>query len=163
MPDEVPIRGSWEVDQAVFARFQDAALEDAFRSAWPEDDRDSEECAAWNDSEARPATPRPYLIFEKVGGLLAHRSSGKTGTTLQEVENVPIQFTIHAESKPQAVEFCKLVADAFDNWPLDMQNDSHVQTQRGRDFGVRQADDHWIWVLPYTIQIDATYAARRGP
>jgi len=154
----MPARGSWDIDQAVKRRWDARSLEEQFRTVWPDPARD--DLLALNDTEARAVDgghPKPYCIYEKGTPVVRGNMSGRTRDTEQQIQDVPIQFTIYGETKEQAKDFAQLVAGAFDKAALELQDDAQVTIIRGPDFSVRQDDETWFWAVQYTVRIIGTY------
>lgn len=156
-------RGSWLLDRAINARWDDRGLDARFRDY--QQDVDAVEYEPLNDTEARPTPPGPYCVYEKGTPTVLGHSGGTTPTTERQYLRVPLQFTIHAKSTATAsgkeivTTLAKLVAAAFDpeNEALCMEPDAHVNTFRGPDFCIREGEDEWAWVLMFDVEIDATY------
>jgi hypothetical protein len=149
-------RGSWSVAEAVKKRWDSKSLEDQFRALWG-DKRDDPRWLALNDTEARPETPTPYCIYEQGESRPRTNMTGKTASTSQQIQDVPIQFTVYGRTKTQAKDFAKLVAGAFDKADLDMQDDALVTIIRGSDFSARADDKTWSWTIQYTVRLIGTY------
>lgn len=99
----------------------------------------------------------PYCIYEKGEPRVVGNMSGRTRDTEEQIQDIPIQFTVYGRDKTQAKDFAKLVAGAFDKARLEVQDDHLVTIIRGSDFDVRQDDETWSWTIQYTVRIIGTY------
>lgn len=153
----ITARGSWLIDEAVKKRWDSRSLEAQFRAVWADPAR--LDCIALDDSEARAAGPHPmpYCIYEKGEPRVVGNMSGRTRDTEEQIQDIPIQFTVYGRDKTQAKDFAKLVAGAFDKARLEVQDDHLVTIIRGSDFDVRQDDETWSWTIQYTVRIIGTY------
>jgi hypothetical protein len=157
-------RGSWTVGDAVFARWQSDSLDAKFKQQPGWLNVTDGEFLVFNVDEARPCPgpdkhPLPYCIYEQMKGTTTGNSSGASSVQeIQSYQEVPIQFTVYGSTRDQAKEMAKLVAQAFDRGPLNLQDDALIDIVRDPDFYMRQDDEVWAWVLPYRIQLDITYA-----
>jgi flagellar motor switch/type III secretory pathway protein FliN len=150
-------RGSWTVANAVKKRWAARGLEAQFRALWGSQ-RDSSEVLALNDTEARPEPPMPYCVYEQGESVPRTNMTGKTSATEQQIQDVPIQFTVYGRTKVMAKDFLQLVAGAFDKADLELDDgDELVTIIRGRDFSVRQDDKTWSWTVFYTVRLIGTY------
>jgi hypothetical protein len=187
-------RGSWTLHQALLKRWIDSGADAALRGLWNPGKQAGFHC--WNENEARPGTPFPYVVYQVGEPQSRFRTCGKDALTEIDYLTIGLQLecfgagggtgqdvsltltaahvamlnahfaskgktrTVAAGSlggKPAAQLVAEIVALAFDNQALSVDDDSHVQTQRGPDFPVRQDDTHWSWVLRYSVQIEAEY------
>jgi hypothetical protein len=138
-------------------------LDAEFRALWP--DPAASEYSPFNDGEARPTPPGPYCVYEKAQPVLLGHHSGKLTSTENQLLSVPVTFQVHAKTsgsqsgKARARLLAEKVASAFDpgNGAFDISPDSHVYTVREPDFHLREGDEEWVWVVPYSFVIDAEY------
>lgn len=171
-------RGTWNVAEAIAAKWVSAGLDAAFRTAWGALHQTAE-FLTLNDTEARPAKdppghPRPYCIWELGTPVPLGNSSGRAQSgaeqiangdaegplhTLIQTQDVPVQFTVYGTTKSQVRQFTKLVAAVFDRALFSLTDDEHIETFRDPDFSTRHDDKTWSHTLQYRIRIDAKYAA----
>ena len=159
-------RGSWTIDEGIAARWDASGLDATFRAEWDDSQADYQPL---NDEEARPQTPTPYCVYEKgTPNIVEHHTGAASGGEHQQIQEIPIQFTIHAQStasesgKLIAKRMAKEVMTAFDPGTdiLTIDPDCHIITYRGPDFDVRTGDEEWAWVILYDILIDTVYNQR---
>lgn len=155
-------RGTWNVDKAIVSHWDASGLDAQFRRFWS--GRGVTEYPVLHDREARPQPPGPYCVFEIDQATIDHHSTGPPGDNPHlehQVLRVPLQFTIHAigdaatSGKKVAVTLASRVADAYDDARLDLSEDSQVALIKEPDFGAREGDEHWMWVVPYTLVMNA--------
>lgn len=160
------VRGSWTVDEGIAARWKSSNLDAVFRAEW---DAGNDGYLPLNDEEARPETPFPYCVYEKgEPDIVQHHTGAASGADHQQIQRIPVQFTIHAKStasesgKQIAKRMAVEVITAFDPGTdsLTMTPDCHIITYRGPDFDVRTGDEEWAWVILYDLLIDAAYSQR---
>lgn len=162
----VPVRGSWTVDEAVMTRWNAQNLSAQFKAGWPPGLQSTDQFVVLNDTEATPAEgnsahPRPYCVYEKSPPITLGGHSGGDGENYAELHDVPIQFTVYADSKPLAVQYAKLIAAAFDRPNLQISPDKFVEMYRDPDFGVYIDDQTYTWVLQYRVRIEAAYTGAK--
>ena len=168
----VPTRGSWTVDEAVVTRWNESELDQAVRNEWPIASRLSTKYQTLHDTLARPIPPGPYVVFEKMTPFIRGHMSGSSDSQREnQFQQVLIQFSIHAQSitytsgilesgKSRVIRLAKLVAKEFDpeTNPWTMYDDSMILVTREPDFHIREGEDEWVWVLQYSVLIDAEYS-----
>jgi hypothetical protein len=154
-------RGSWLLDDAIAKRWDESGLDDvviAYR------ERTSSLPPLCN-TEARPDTPHPYVVYERLTPSVDGHSTGVVSNHQQQYQSISIQFRIHAKpatGKSETLvarEIAVAIRRYFDPEaePLEMLPDKHIQTIPDGDYSLREGDDEEIIVLPYLIQVDATY------
>jgi hypothetical protein len=156
------IRGTWLLHDAIRRRWNEAALDDAFREAWP--DKTLTNVLPFNDTEARAESdkhPRPYCVVEYSTPIHKGNSAGGRVGTSTVYQDHPVNFHIFGNTKGQAEEFAKLVAEAFVQKKLTIEQDRHIDTLIDPDFVVREGDRTWRWVLQYRFRIDGDIPAPR--
>ena len=154
-------RGSWTVDEGVALQWAAKNLDATFRSYWA---AGNDGFTPLNDTEARPNTPHPYCVYSAGTGRVVARSSGLVRDSKKREEAIPVSFTIHAKpvgalsAKSVAKELAKRIKSAFDPQNrLDFTPDCHITTLiQTPDFGVREGDNEWMWVVSYDFHIDIT-------
>lgn len=158
----VAIRGSWTLHEAIVNRWDAYSLDDEFKAYWPDDTETNYIVLSENEAQENP--PGPYCTYEITPQGEASRMSGVTLMSENETQDHRVEFRIHAKqtatqsAKQVAKALAAKVAAAFDDMAaLDISPDSHVVTIRELDFGVREGEREYRWVLPYRITIDAQY------
>ncbi len=157
------VRGRWLVDQGVAARWKSAGISDKIKAYWPASKRTR--YPALHDEEARPRVPHPYVVYESADPTITGHSTGKANALEQQYEDVAIVFKVHAKStsarsgRSIAIEIAKCIKEAFDPGTdrLDLTPDNHLCTIADGDYHEREGDEEWLWVIEYTIRLDATY------
>ena len=161
--------GSWSIDNGVHRRWRDSGIGEHFKKYWP--DPASTAYNPWNDSEARPKTPLPFVVYEKGVSVKQGESTGSQCEQTVKVEywRVPITFRIHAATpKPDRVgygltgkqiaeELAKLIVATYQDSAgrLDLDDDDrHIQTHIGEDHHVREDDDVWLWIIQLDIDLE---------
>lgn len=175
MADEDPIpmpRGSWTLHEAIATRWDEAGLDTVFRNEWPVAERLSTKYQPLNEGFAMPVPPGPYCVVEmSVPVVVGHMSGADAIQRENQFQSVLVQLSIHARgtaataTKPAesgksiCIRLAQQVADAFDpyNCPWEIYDDAMVQVWRGSDFDTREDDDMYVWVLQYTVMLDAEY------
>jgi hypothetical protein len=167
MADVDPVtRGSWNLDEAIWRRWQDNGLDDVVRGEWPIADRTNYQYLPFNDGMARPVPPGPYVVYEKnIPVVTMHMSSGTGRSRQNQLQRTTIQFRIHARStstesaKSICVRLAKDIAEAYDpdTLPWTINDDSIVNVWREPDFHTREGEDDWVWVLQYNVMTDSEY------
>ena len=151
--------GTWDICEGIVERWIEQGLDEAFTAEWADSTLVSR-YSPFNETEAREGTPKPHCVFE-VEGAQSLMLQSNEGATVKALANVPLVFRIHATTKPQAVELAKAVAAAFDNASFAAGDTCVIGLARLADFGGREADDDWTWVLRYGIIQDAEQATNR--
>ena len=166
MPEIPATRGSWTLDEAIAIRWEEAELDVVIRNEWPESDRLLTKYQPLNDSFAEPTPPGPYVVYEKSIPIIRNHMSGHTAAQREnQLQQILVAFRIHARStatesaKSVCIRLAKKVAEAFDpdTSPWEMYDDSIASVTREADFHTREGVDEWVWVLQYTVMIDAEY------
>ena len=164
-------RGTWTLHEAIVCRWEDADLDDDFRSYWPV--TTETRSSPLHDTEARPTPPGPYCVYEATEGNIDFHDSGTQPLAEGQQQTVPVDFRIHAKNtatqsaKIICRDLAKKVAAAYDPGnlfgPLPIRDDAHFTTFRGADFSVREGDTEWMWVLQYEFVLDSAYDSPRAP
>lgn len=155
-------RGSWTLHEAIANRWDEKSLDADFKALWTVSNETRYPVLSEKEAPANP--PGPYCVFEIDPQNNLTHMSGVTKATENQFIPYIVQFTIHAKesstltAKQIAKNLAKLVATAFDDMTaLDISPDAHVITVRQPDFGVREGEEEYLWVLQYLITIDAEY------
>ena len=158
----VATRGAWTLHEAIVNRWDDDNVDADFKVYWPDDTEIR--YPVLNDEMAPANPPGPYCVYEVQPQNNITHMTGKTKTTELQFQPHLVQFRIHAQetslldAKTIAVALAKVVAASFDNMTaLDISPDAHVTTIRQPDFGVREGEQEYAWVLQYLITIDCEY------
>jgi len=120
-----------------------------------------------HDSLAGGEQPFPYCIIEMLAGTTAVRMS-KGVSDLWEVRDVPVNFRVHAtdvegdarSAKEIAADMVEEIMKVFGGHPtvaptaLVLDNGNHLVTVYQNDFSVREAEDHFQWMVSYLAKID---------
>ena len=159
-------RGSWTLDQAIVSRWAAAGLDAQFRDYWT--DASYTQYPVLHDGDAIPAgAPGPYCVVQKLTPVPIGHDSGKTSSTVNQLQRCLVRFHVHAKTttslgltgKAIAKALAMLVAAAYD-WSygtLSLSPDTHVMTTRMGDYPMHEEQDEWVWVLEYQITIDCVY------
>lgn len=166
-----PVRGSWEIHEAIVTRWSESGLDDSFLEEYesPGDNKHS----ILSEREAEPDQTGPYCVFEILQPTIDGNSSGKTKTDgvggnteeSQQYLDFPVQFRIICKSSDEesgkdiAIRLAKKVAETYkpaNKLPMPGSDQLILTTQTG-DYSVRTGDQVWEWFLFYNYKIDATY------
>jgi len=165
-------RGSWNLDEAVAHRWWTSDLDTTFRNDWPVADRLNGQYTVLNDQVARPVPPGPYCVYERsIPIVVGHMSSATAVGRENQLQDITIQFRIHAKSKAATatdpaesgksvcIRLAKKVAEVYDpdTQPWTIYDDSILQVWREPDFHVREGEDEWVWVMQYRVELDSEY------
>lgn len=155
-------RGSWNVDEAVVAHWKTEGLDDLFRRQW--DDSTDATYHPLNHEQADPEPPGPYAVYTIADPIRVANMSGVATREERQLLDYILTIQIHAKSnsttsgKVRARELAKHVASTFDpDQPISVCGDAWVQTRREGDQCMREGDNEWVWILRFTIQVDAAY------
>ena len=154
-------RGIWLILRAVRRLWRTSDLDDSFRAEW---DGSTDKYPVLHYGDARPSAAGPYCVFETGDPIVLTHQTGHTNDEEIQTLQVPLQFRIHAKSdatedgKDKCIRLAMAIRAVF-NSParLDIKPDSHIDTTVEADFHIREGDDEWMWVVPYTLLIDACF------
>ena len=106
------------------------------------------------DTMAAPGCPFPYVVFEQSRGSRRSHMSWSL-TEGRELRDVVWRFVVRAANKGTAAEIAGVIMDVYENECLTLDVGSVILIQHGADWGVREAEDEWAWVLDYEVLFDA--------
>jgi len=163
------LAGSSELHEAVNTVWVASSLDADFNTYW--DAGEDSEHNVLNDGDAGKEIPFPYCVFTIEAGSVQSRMSGE-GAGKQLIQDVPVQFTIHAKlidgdtrtAKEIAADLVEKVMKVFGGHPtvspepLVLDNAKHLITQFISDFGWRGDDDIYSWIINYNVRLDAPVA-----
>jgi hypothetical protein len=159
-------RGLWNLDEAVGLRWDAAQLDAVVRNEWPSADRLSTKYQPLSEEFAEPIPPGPYVVYERLPPVVTANMTGATaGDRENQLQQVQMQFRIHAKNtaaetaKSICIRLAKEITDAFDpkNSPWEMNDDKVANILRDPDFGTREGDNEYVWVIQYSVLFDAEY------
>ncbi len=157
-----------DLDKAMVAAWIAGNLDAVHTSYW--DVNDVDDYPVLHDIEATPGQPFPYTVFEHGAGSITTRMSGHSLSENHVINDVPIQFRIHAAQTPTktakqvAAEVAEEVMKVFGGHPtvvpsgLTLDNGSHLITQYLTDYGIRTEDQNYQWIVSYLFRLDVPVA-----
>lgn len=155
-------RGSWTVDEAVVRHWKEQGLDAVFRDEWVSSVDDT--YYPLNHEQAEPEPPGPYATYVIADPVRVATMSGKDTSEERQLLDYLVTFQIHAKSssttsgKVRCRDLAKQVAAAFDpDQVIEICDDAWVQTRREGDQCMRLGQSEWVWILRFTIQVDAAY------
>lgn len=155
-------QGSWSLQAGIRRQWNAEKLDEHFLTRWPHAKRG--DYLALSDSEVEGAAPLPYCVYTAMPAVRVTGTGGKTAATQICTYNASAQFNIHAESKPEAALLAQRIVAAFGpDKRLDLAPAAWVQTWLQSEFGVKESDKHYLWVLEFVFQFEATYALPPPP
>jgi hypothetical protein len=154
-----------DVHQAVNALWDSSGLDAQFTALW---DDPTANFPVLHDGAAAAGQPMPYCVFEGSAQLTVVRQSGETNAEVQEVQDVPFNFRVHARtrggdartSKGVAAAMAEEIMKVFGGHPtvapsdLSLDNGNYLTAIKTSDYGVREGDDEAMWVVSYVFRID---------
>ena len=147
-----------------------SSLDAAFQALW-DSGITASEFEVLHDVEAGPSQPFPYCVFEQLEGTTTDRMTGR-GLLLNEIRDVPINFTIHAReisgddrtAKKIAADLAEAVIKVFGGHPTEvptplvLDNGGFLLAEYQNDMGIRTGDDEYSWLVSYLMRTDVPVA-----
>lgn len=160
-----------DLHKAIIKVWNDSALNATFRSYWKA--ADTTEFPVIHDQEAGPAQPFPYCVFNQDSGSTISRMSNRIDKGRFEIYDVPWEFHVHSRSfvnvnksaKQIAIELVEDIIKVFGGHPTSipvipvLDNGAVLQSQYESDYGTRDGDEEWSWILRYRFLMDVPVAA----
>jgi len=157
--------GSADLHKAIAALWISSGLNALFLAKWAEADRSI--YVTFNDAEAAPGTPFPYVVFEANPPSTQIRMSG-SGSQKFHVDDQTWMISVYAV--PESTKSAKVVAGelgeeimkVFGGHPtvepsadtMELDNGSVLLVQYQYDHFERQADNVYKWSAEYKIKTD---------
>lgn len=125
------------------------------------------------DGEADPGCKHPYCVYMQSAGFAQSRDSGHSTNEKHEIRDVPVEFRIHANTrrgydrtaKQVAADLGELVMQKFGGHPTaappafpSLANGAVLLVQYQSDFGTREGDEEYAWVVSYLFRVDMPLA-----
>ncbi len=164
--------GAADLHKAINTVWDDESLDSQFTALWPSS-VDADEFQVLNDTEAGPAQPMPYCVFEVAPGEIVERMSGH-GNTKRVIRDVEVEFRVHARkisgddrtAKEIAADLAEEVMKVYgghpdpDNTPVvpTLDNGNFLIAQYQSDFGIRTGDNEHMWTVQYLCRLDVPVA-----
>lgn len=159
---EAAIRGSWTIHRGVNEKWTDSNL-DAFVRGFDQwsGNANAGNFIPLNEGEARPETPKPYVVYDIDEPVTVFSDSGKEADQHTKQLRYRVRFEVHARKKRTAVEVGQGIANQFQDKALCVAPDTWVETNPVADVLFREADEHWVYRLIYDVTVNATYQTNR--
>jgi hypothetical protein len=161
MPDQsIPIRGRWTVDKRLIDLWNASTLNTDFRARWQQKTNTS--YLVLHEDEAEPSPAGPYCVYSIAEPRIVGHATGYTKDSEFQLQDIDIDFRVQAQGdtretgKEKVIKLAKLVASVYDDAEWDIFPDGHVSTTKQPDFGGKEGKESYVWVVPYTLQINAT-------
>lgn len=159
-----------DIDKAVIAVWNSQSLDSEFTTYW--DSGESSQSMPLHDTRATPGQPMPYCVFD-IGASSTIGRSSSGATTINEIRQVPLRFSIHMRRKSGVSKSAKQVAGeladevkkVFGGHPtvrpqaLSLDNGKQLVTTYQFDHGMKSGEDEFIWLLSYLIKVDVPVQA----
>jgi hypothetical protein len=157
--------GSADVHKAIAAHWISSGLNALFLEMWDEADRTK--YTAFNDAEAAPGTPFPYVVFAAERPSVQIRMSSR-GKQKRHINDQTWTFEVYAvpadgkSAKQVAAELGEEILKVFGGHPenepstdeMELDNGNVLLVQYQTDHFERQSDEVWKWFVEYKIKTD---------
>ena len=158
------VRGTYLLDAAVAQRWEAAGLDGYFKAFWPAIKRGR--FHVLNDQEARPETPFPYCIYDRIKPIIFGHSTG-WASAAEEEQYIwsSVHFRIYSQqagsrtAKAVVEQLTLAVKTVFDPGTplLLMPPDRHENTVVDGEHMERVDDETYLSVISYMIRCEGTY------
>ena len=161
-----------ELHAAIMSAWNGSGLNARFKGYWPA--ADTAEFPVMHDTEATPAQPFPFCVFEvQEGRSLSRMSSSGVAAGRMEQWEIPWELTIQARSfsnrttksaKQIASELADEVLMVFGGHAtviaseLSITTGAVIQTQLQNNFGIREGSQEHSWHIKYKTLLDVPVA-----
>lgn len=164
--------GSADVCKAINAAWDAQSMDDHFTDLWASSVTSSD-WEVLHDAEASDDQPFPYVVFEiGVPNTIERMSGNDENDVLMEVRDVPLSFSVYARkisgdgrtAKQIAGDLAEEIMKTFGGHPsespsaLTLDNGTALLVEHQTDYGVRQGEDEWQWVVDYVVRVDVPVA-----
>lgn len=126
------------------------------------------------DGAADPGCKHPYCVFMQQGGFTQSRDSGHNTSEKHEIRDVPLEFRVHANTrrgyertaKQVAADLADLIMQTFGGHPTAAKSPAALALTHGHvllvqyqtDYGMREGDEEYAWVVSYLLRVDMPLA-----
>lgn len=163
--------GQADLLKSINAVWDASTLDATFEALWSATP-DGDDFPVLHDMEAGGEQPWPYCILEIDSSLVSERMSKGIGD-LWRIQDVPAAFKIYAAEVVGDVRTAKQIAThlagevmkVFGGHPtvmpddMTLDNGDHLVTLYQNDFGIREGQSRWMWIVNYIFRIDVPEAA----
>ena len=157
--------GTADLNKAIATLWNSSSLDSLFTEYW-RGVRDTDDFLVLNDAEAAPGSPLPYVVFTVSSPSVQTRMSGVARGKFH-IRDTSLTFDIYAEqasnpnsAKEIAAELAEEVMKVFGGHPtvepqeMELDNGHVLNVQYQQDYGERQGDTAYHWIIEYTIKVD---------
>ena len=156
-----------DLHRAIYQLWLANGLDSAFTDYW---ESGVGEFLAYNEMEAAPGTPMPYVIYEAEKGSVSARMSGHSSNEKHEFRDVSWTFMVHARQmgedsgKDIAHSLAQSIMAVFGGHPTVvpqlpvLETGKMLQVQYQSDWGMRTGDKEYSWNIQYAMRIDVPVA-----
>ena len=103
-------------------------------------------------------TPMPYVVLSINPGSKIHGSSASQRGILNEEWQIPVSFSVFANTKPTTANLGERLARAFDRAYLNSgARDRQIVIERGADTLHRVGDAEYVCEINYTLRLDRLF------
>ena len=141
------------------------------RQYWDESLRDR--FVAWNDTEAAPECPFPYVVYRFGEEDIRTRSSGHSVYQKRLIRDVPLTLDVYAKQQPSGGSSAKAIAAVVGDeiakhlgghaterpQKMTLSHSNHLLTQYQNSFGSAMEDDCYQLTILYSLRIDSPIMA----
>lgn len=159
-----------DLSRGLVTAWVDSGLDAAFKAYWA---ASGNEFYSLHDQQAPAAQPFPYCVFDQQAGTTITRMTRTKDQTAgrREHRSVPLEFRIHARatsdqtSKQLASYLAEEVVKVFGGHPtsvpveISLTHGAVLQVQYQTDFGTRDGDQEYLWIVRYQLLLDVPVAA----
>lgn len=161
---------SRQLIKALYTQWVDEGVDATFTALWPSDRTDTD-FNVFNDGEAPPEQPWPYVVMEQTPlGDVEHRMTGSSPNENSRIQRDLVVFNVWANkvesdsrtAKEIAADMADVVMGVYGDMVSSAQKmltfdvGAHILTQYIRDYGVRppEGDDEYQWIVVYEFLYD---------
>lgn len=160
-----------DIHTAINTVWDNSGLDWEFKKLWDADERDDDEALC--EMEAAPENPSPYTEYSVEAPDTSSRMSADSGEGRREIQDAAIQFIIHVQkrsndsrtAKDTAIHLANFIIQKFGGHPtvkpqkLVLATGAALILQKQSDYGVREGDEEYSWVINYIARCDVPVAA----
>jgi hypothetical protein len=156
--------------KAIVAAWDSEDLDAKFTALWPTGASATQFTALLADQEAQPGQPLPYAVMDQFGTDVITRMSN--GDDRYETRDVIFAFHVFADevagdsrsAKAIAAYLAEEIMKVFGGHAtespaeLTLETGNHLITQYQNDYGLRDIEDVYRWVVTYRFLLDVPVA-----
>lgn len=163
--------GSADVIKKIVSIWNASTLNATFQAYWT--DTNKTQYLVLNDHNAEGIAPYPYCNFDLGEPHTSGKMSGVDSSSKQEIREIPLTFTIHANdtggsksAKEIAADMMAAVVAVFGGHPTTRNSVDGSTLDNGgilisiyqSDFAERESIENWAWTIRYMLRIDVPIA-----